>query len=222
MKIFPLAAAAWLVGAALATAQEPPKTPLNRADVHFVLGWQNLHMPQPVEERYGNDWINGIFFGGAGAGWYWTDNLKTQVDFGGGTKGHQYRYEPIIVGGQQTSSVLSRLTVQQQSVAIAQHYQFFRNQWFHPHVGGGVDIARETTREAYDPVFFFDPVLRVSRQITPPRGEGPEHRVVARPFGEAGFKAYMTRKAFFTSDMRLMFKGGIDEVLFRFGFGVDF
>ena len=32
----------------------------------------------------------------------------------------------------------------------------------------------------------------------------------------------MTRRAFFTSDTRLMFRSGIDEVLFRFGFGVDF
>jgi hypothetical protein len=222
MKTFPLAAAVWLVGATLATAQEPPKTPLTRGDVHVVLGWQNLHKAQPVEQHYGNDWINGILFGGAGAGWYWTDNLKTQVDFGGGTKGRQYRYEPILVGGQQTGSVSSRVNVQQQSVAIAQQYQFFRNQWFHPHVGAGVDIARETSREEYDPVFFFDPVTRVSRQIAPPRNEGPDHRVLARPFGEAGFKAYMTRKAFFTADTRLMFKSGIDEVLFRFGFGVDF
>jgi hypothetical protein len=221
MKTLPLAAAVWLLGAAVASAQEPPKTPLTRADIHLVVGWQNLHQPQPVDERYSNDWINGIFFGGVGAGWYWTDNLKTQVDFGAGTRGRQYRYEPFVVGGQ-TTGRSSQLHVQQQSVAIAQHYQFFRNQWFHPHVGAGVDIARETTREVYDPVYVFDQVARVSRQVLPPRTEGPEHRVIARPFGEAGFKAYMTRKTFFTSDMRLMFKSGVDEVLFRFGFGVDF
>jgi outer membrane protein W len=221
MKTFPLAAAAWLVGAALAGAQEPPKTPLSRADVHVVLGWQNLHKAQEVEQPYGNDWINGIAFGGVGAGWYWTDNLKTQVDFGGGTKGHQYRYEPLVVNGQ-TTGLSSQVSVQQQSLAIAQHYQFFRNQWFHPHVGAGVDIARETTREEYQPVYGFDPVTRISRQIAPARIEGPEHRTIARAFGEAGFKAYMTRRAFFTSDMRLMFRSGIEEVLFRFGFGVDF
>lgn len=222
MKTLPLAAAAWLLGAALAGAQEPSRTPLIRGDAHVVLGWQNLHKAQPVEERYGNDWINGIFFGGVGAGWYWTDNLKTQVDFGGGTKGRQYRYEPIFTNGVVSGSASSRVTVQQQSVAVAQHYQFFRNQWFHPHVGAGVDIARETTREEYDPVSVFDPITRISRQVAPARIEGPEHRTIARPFGELGFKAYMTRRAFFTGDTRLMFKGGVDEVLFRFGFGVDF
>jgi len=221
MKTFPLATAVWLLGATLAGAQEPSRAPLARGDAHAVIGWQNLRKEQPGESL-GNDWLNAIVFGGVGAGWYWTDHLKTQVDFGGGTEARQYRYEPFIVGGQTSGSTSSRLTVQQQSVAIAQHYQFFRNQWVHPHVGIGVDIARETTREEYDPVYVFDPVTRVSRQVTPTRIEGPEHRTIARPFGEAGFKAYMTKRAFFTGDMRLMVKSGIDEVLFRFGFGVDF
>jgi opacity protein-like surface antigen len=222
MKTLPLALAAWLAGAAMAAAQEPSRAPLSRGDVHFVLGWQNLHKAQQPEDRYSNDWINGIFFGGAGAGWYWTDNLKAQVDIGGGTRGHQYRFVPIVVGGVSTGAQSSRLTVQRQSVAVSQQYQFFRNQWFHPHVGAGVDLARETTREEHDPVFFFDPITRVSRQVSPALTEGPDHRFIARPFAEAGFKAYMTRRAFFTSDARLIFKSGVDEVLFRLGFGVDF
>ena len=222
MKTFPLAAIVWLIGTSFAAAQDPAGGPLARGDAHFVIGWQHLHKEQPQQQAYSNDWLNSIFYGGAGAGWYWTDHLKTQVDFGGGTKASQYRYQFSSTPNGQTTSSSSRVRVQQQSVAVSQQYQFFRNQWFHPHVGAGVDIARETTREEYDPVFVFDPVTRVSRQIAPPPPEGPDHRVIARPFGEAGFKAYLTRKAFFTADTRLMFKSGIDEVLFRFGFGVDF
>lgn len=222
MKTFPLAAAAWLMGVALAGAQEPARAPLNRGDVHFVIGWQNLHKEQPQQQGgYSNDWLNGILYGAAGGGWYWTDNLKTQVDFGGGTKANQYRYQYITANGQSTSTS-SRLSVQQQSVAVAQHYQFFRNQWFHPHVGAGIDIARETTQETYQSVMVFDNTTHVSTQITPARTEGPEHRTIARPFVEAGFKSYMTKRAFFTGDSRVMVRHGIDEVLFRFGFGVDF
>jgi hypothetical protein len=55
--------------------------------------------------------------------------------------------------------------VRQQNVAIAQQYQFFRNQWVHPHVGAGVDLARETTREDYQPVVVYDTVTRLSREI---------------------------------------------------------
>jgi opacity protein-like surface antigen len=220
MRILSISAAVWLAASGLAGAQEPARAPLTRADTHFVVGWQNLHKEQPGSQNF-NNWVNGIFYGGAGAGWYWTDHLKTQVDFGAGSEGHQYRYEPIVLNGQTTSSS-SHLRVRQQSLSVSQQYQFFRNQWFHPHVGAGVDIARETTREEYSPVFFFDNVTRTSRQISPARTEGPEHRTLARPFAEAGFKAYMTRRAFFTADTRLMYRKGLDEVLFRLGFGIDF
>lgn len=219
MRIFPVVFLLWLAGpAAAAQAQDAPAGPVSRSDVHFVLGWQNLHEP---DSNNFNDWINGILFGGVGAGWYWTDHLKTQVDFGGGTQGHQYRYEPRFAGGTD-STEFSRLSIRQTSLAIGQQYQFFRNQWFHPHVGGGVDIARETTTEEYDPVFTFDQATRTTRQVSPARVEGPEHRFIARPFVQTGFKAYMTQRAFFTGDMRLMVRHGIDEVLFRAGFGIDF
>ena len=221
MKTFPLAMAAWLIGTALAGAQDPARTPLVRADAHFVIGWQNLHKQQPTEQNYSNDWLNSIFYGGAGAGWYWTDNLKTQVDFGAGTKASQYRYS-YVTNGTQSTNTSSRLSVQQQSVAISQQYQFFRNQWFHPHLGAGVDVARETTRETFQPIFIYDSSTRTSTQIAPPLSKGPEHHTIARPFAEAGFKAYMTRRAFFTGDTRVKFRGSVDEILLRFGFGVDF
>jgi hypothetical protein len=212
--------AVWLLGTAAAAQEAPVEPP--RGDVHFVVGWQNLRREQPQGVfQDSNDWMNAIFYGGTGAGWYWTEHLKTQVDFGAGTRGRQYRYRPDFTGSFQDFRS-SELTVNSQSVAIGQHYQFFRNQWFHPHVGAGVDIARETTREEFDAVFGFDNAARTTRVLVPARSEGPDHRFVARPFVETGFKAYMTRRAFFTSDMRLMVRGGIDEVLFRLGFGVDF
>jgi len=218
MKMLSAICAVWLAGSAVAAAQEAPSGPISRSDIQFVIGWQNLHKP---DNSNSNDWVNGILFGGLGAGWYWTDNLKTQVDFGGGTSGHQYRYESRFANGADLTQ-FSRLEVRETSLAIGQQYQFFRNQWFHPNVGGGVEIARETTTEAYDPVFGFDPVTRTSRQVAPARVEGPEHRFIARPFVQTGFKGYLTQRAFFTTDMRLMVRHGIDEVLFRAGFGIDF
>ena len=220
MKTLTFGLTAWLLSAVAAAAQDPGSVPAERGDIHFVIGWQNLHKQQETR-NIGGDWLNNIFYGGAGAGWYWNDNLKTQVDFGGGTRGRQYRYEPISVNGQ-TTVTSSRVSVRQQSLAVAQQYQFFKNEWFHPHVGAGLDVARETTTEEYDPVVVFDNSGRSSRQISPARTEGPDHRMILRPFGEAGFKAYMTRRAFFTADTRLMFRHGIDEVLLRIGFGVDF
>jgi opacity protein-like surface antigen len=203
---------------AQAPAAAPPPA-LPRADAHFVIGWQNLHKPQPPDHY--NDWLNDIFYAGAGAGWYWTDNLKTQVDFGAGTRGEQYRYRQLAASGT-IAYESSRLRLRQQSVSIAQHYQFYRNQWFHPHVGAGVELARQTTTEEYQPVVIFDNVTRTSRTILPARTEGPEHDFIARGLGEVGFKAYMTPRAFFTGDMRMMFRERLEQVLFRAGFGFDF
>src|SRR5260221_14267591 len=101
MKILPFAMA-WLLTAGVAAAQDPPRTPLTRGDAHFVIGWQNLHKPQSRQQSYSNDWVNGIFYGGAGAGWEWTDNLKTQEDGGGGNRGRQYRYEIPTGNGRDT------------------------------------------------------------------------------------------------------------------------
>jgi hypothetical protein len=143
------------------------------------------------------------------------------VDFGAGTRGRQYRYEPVTVNGSTTYSS-SRLSVREQNISISQQYQFFRNQWFHPRVGAGVELVRETASEEFDPVLVYDNTGRVTRAIVPAHTEGPTHRAFARAFGEAGFKAYTTRNVFFTGDMRVMFRGSIDEVLFRAGFGIDF
>src|SRR5512138_50821 len=80
MKALLLTAAAILLAGG-ASAQTPvPAVELPRADAHFVIGWQNLRRDQP-QSSY-NAWLNGIVYAGGGAGWYWTDHVKTQVDVG--------------------------------------------------------------------------------------------------------------------------------------------
>jgi hypothetical protein len=213
---------ALLLVALLAQSQStPPPQPaaaIMRGDVEGVVGWQNLR-DHNARDHY-NDWVNDIFYGGAGAGWYWNDHHKTVIDFGAGTRGDTYSYRDVVVGGVPTIEPLRRRT-QQTSLAIGQHYQFFRNQWFHPHVGAGLDFARRSIVEEYQPVLIFDNASRTTRTVSVERTERNTD-FLARPFVETGFKAYMTRKAFFTSNARALFKSGFDEVLFRFGFGVDF
>src|SRR4051794_37606076 len=150
MKAFLLASIAAALLPAVASAQTPVALP--RADAHAVLGWQNLHKDAPTDHY--NDWLNDIFYGGAGAGWDWTDHLKTQVDVGAGTRAQQYRTRQL-PAGRTFAYESSRLDVRQSAVTIQQQYQFFRNQWFHPHVGAGVELARETTTETFQPVIVF-------------------------------------------------------------------
>ncbi|HEY2434803.1 MAG TPA: hypothetical protein VGI12_19175 [Vicinamibacterales bacterium] len=200
-------------------SQALPAIQLPRADLHVSAGWQNLRKEQAYV--YYDNWLNSILYGGAGAGWYWTEHLKTQIDFGAGTRDHQFQTHAFVVDGQ-TAYTSSRAAIRETNVSIGQQYQFFRNQWFHPHLGAGVELARETVTEDFQPIYVFDSVTRTSTFVMPAASDGPEHRFLTRGFAEGGFKAYMTRRAFFTGDMRVMFRGGVDEVLFRAGLGIDF
>jgi hypothetical protein len=209
---------AWLAGAGLAGAQTPPPSPLTRADVQASFGWQNLREPQPF--GYDN-WINALVFGDAAAGLYWTDHLRTQIDAGTTTEGQHYRGNPITVDGLQGFET-SRELVRERTLSISQQYQFFRNAFFHPHAGAGVEIIAQRRTANYDPTVVFDPITHGYRTIAAARTEGPATRWIARPFVDLGYKAYMNRRAFFVNDARVGFRSGIEEVRVRFGFGVDF
>jgi hypothetical protein len=194
--------------------------PVARADVAGTVAWLNTNRPDRSGQQY-NNWNNHGLYGAATGGWYWTDHHKTEVEFGVSNRIRFQDYESTVVDGLNTYS-LSRQTISSRRVSISEHYQFFRNALFHPHVGAGVDLAWvETTRNA-DPIFVYDSVGRVSRQVRPAVVTGPDTALQARLFGEVGFKAYMTPRSFFRSDLRLGGRQHLDEVLFRFGFGVDF
>lgn len=209
--------------ASSAAAQELSPVPVTRprGDAQAMIAWQNLREPQPSGTLGPqNTWLNAIVHGAVGAGWYWTEHLKTTVDVGGGTSGRQYRYTQTVSPGSTTYSE-SILRLRETNIDVSQQYQFFHNAWFHPRVGAGLDIAREHRTEQYYPVTIVDNVTHTSRSVGGLRSEF-DTRMRVRPFGEIGFKAYMSRRAFFTTDARLRFQPGIDEVRLRFGFGMDF
>ncbi len=223
MKALRVLGAALLViaGSTRVDAQTPvPPSPIARWDVTGTLGWFNANKSDASRESY-NDWYNSSLYGGLGVGWYWTDHHKTELDFGATTGGDIYATTRVVVDRQVTYTT-SRLLFDTRRLTLAQHYQAFRNAWFHPHVAAGIDLTWETTREQRDPTIIWDEVTRTPREVLPARTIAPDQESIVRPFAAAGFKAYMTQRAFFRSDLRLTFKGGVDEALLRFGFGMDF
>jgi hypothetical protein len=154
------------------------------------------------------------------AGWYWTDHLKTEVDVGAGTEAGHYLTQRVTIdardGSQHIESTSARRTL-----VIAQQYQFFRNAWFHPHVGAGAQLAWERRTDRYHPLVLYQgtaPPLVVRDGYT----EGPTTTLRVRPVVSAGFKAYLAPRAFFRSDVRLELGGGVDSSTLRAGFGFDF
>ncbi len=217
MRIFQHAVPLFVAGFLASTADPAvaqARAPLARADVTGIVAVLGVE-DEAVRPYVDNDW-HSSFFGGLGAGWYWTDHFKTEMDFGAGTESRVYRATPIAIGAS-SSFVTTESRVSQRTLGISQQYQFFRNVWFHPFVGGGIDFTWESA-ERYDEVY--------SSFLTPGgnRVEHPERQEFhTRPFATLGFKAYMTPHGFFRTDLKFVANShGLDEVMLRFGFGVDF
>ena len=219
MRSYYLAVAVWLAASGTAGAQTLAPVHPPRADIEGAVGWHNLHEPTSVS---GNDWLNAIVAGNVGVSVYWTEHLRTHLDFTISTEGRQYRGEVLVVNGRQTFSS-SRLLIGPRSLAVGQQYQFFHNAWFHPHAGGGALFLFDRRTEEFNDVIDYDPATSVAKVLRPARTDGPTTRTGVRPFADVGFKAYLSRRAYFVQDTRLVVSSRtFDQVLFTFGFGVDF
>jgi outer membrane protein W len=185
--------------------------PVVRADVAGTLGWLNADKSE-LDTNQRNDWYNQSLYGGAGLGWYWTDHWKTEIEAGASTSAELYSYAPTVIAGR-TYTVYSRHTFSTSRLAIGQQYQFFRNVWFHPFLGAGLDLTWERSNRRDEIVQSLPPPTLTYSTRT---------ELLVRPFATIGFKTYFTSRAFFRSDMKVAFDKGIDEALLRFGFGVDF
>ena len=194
-----------------------PGARLVRGDVGGDLGWLSVNRS---EIDAFDDWFSRSFFGGLTAGWYWTDHWKTELSAGASTKVSAYGARPGPVGGPLFLS--SRYNLNTRRLGLAQPCQFGRNAWFHPYAGVGLEAVAQGLWQTDDPVYVYDPVTRVSRQLRP-EVHHPK-RTDWRTFGSlsSGFKAYMTPRAFFRTDLRVTFADRPEEVLLRFGFGVDY
>jgi len=61
-----------------------------------------------------------------------------------------------------------------------------------------------------------------ARTGAPPERFPKRTEVHARPFAGLGFKAYMSPRSYFRTDLKFVIDGGVEEVMMRFGIGVDF
>lgn len=205
------------LGAQPASARQ---TPVARLDLTGTAGWLAVNKEPPAEFDYSDDWQDSLF-AAATAGWYWTDHLKTEVEFGAGADATAFRSRPVVVDGRLTSEfVESRYT--RRTLALGQHYQFLRNAWFHPHVGAGMNVTFEEITDHFSSLVVYSPPDGGPRVVRPEIVEGPRTDVFLSPYVSTGFKTYLTPRGFFRTDLKITLRAGIDEVLVRFGFGVDF
>jgi hypothetical protein len=212
-----LVALTWLGGTAPSFAQPAPAPPLVRFDVQGSLGW--THVASPDFLPYEN-WDHGIAQGAAGLGWYWTDHLKTEVEFQANSRAEFFGYEETLAG--RSAYRYSQYDLRSTGVSVGQVYQFRRNAWVHPFVAGGVDLRWETIDQEIQPVVIWDSGANGPREVEPGRTVPSRTTFKAQPFALIGMKAYFSKRAFFRSDFRVGVNDGAEEIVVRMGVGVDF
>lgn len=198
-------------------AASAQSTRVTQGDAAVTIGWlaADTHSAGPYDR---NNWVSSFQIAASG-GWHWTDNLKSEVDFGAGTDSRLLHAEPVSIAGRSTyQTIESRF--KQRTIGVSQQYQFFHNVWFHPHVAAGVNLTWQRQRDDPGPIYIYDPTG--TSRFEAPKASTERTTWVASPFIAIGYKAYVSERAFFRNDFRMAFRSNPEGTVLRLGFGVDF
>jgi len=212
------ATALLLAAPASLLAQDGPP-PVMKGDMSGTIAWVNANKGELTDY---NDWHSQAGFS-LGGGKYWTDHHVTRIEVGATTTGEAYSPVPLVVANQQTVYVPVHTRFSARRVSVMQLYQFRRNEWAHPYVGAGIDAVWDRVETQADPVYVFDPVTRQQRLIQPRTDANQRTSLSGRGVLTGGVKAYMARKAFAVTELRVSIGSRrTEDVQWRFGLGVDF
>jgi hypothetical protein len=165
------------------------------------------------------DWFTTPRFS-LGIGRYWTEHLKTEAELAITGQGNLVSFEELESEPGVSRYLYRDHTYRIRTLSLVQAWQFGHNAWVHPFLGAGIDVDWErrtvetnlqVSDNRTDPVFTVEAVSRETRT-----------EVIPRAVAVAGLKAYLTRNAFFRTDVRASFSESVDQVAWRFGVGWDF
>jgi len=196
----------------IAAPAQTARVPLSRADVTVSIGAFGANHDVAGEPCCNRNWSSS-FFKGFGAGYYWTDHLKTEVEaaWPGATEAYGYFNTRLADGTQ--AFTYEEHSFRAFKVSAGQFYQFGRNSFFHPFIGGGIEITRERDENERRTQTPRELVAAEVSDSTTVRG---------RPFVATGFKTYFSDRAFFRGELKIDVGGRIDQMVWKAGFGVDF
>ena len=207
----------------LAVAQESSSAPVAKAsedrfDAAGYIAWLRANRGGIGGQTF-RDWFATPRLS-LGIGRYWTQHLKTEAELAITGQGNLVSFEEL-----ESEPAVSRYlyrdhTYRIRTLSFVQAWQFRRNAWIHPFLGAGIDVdwerrTVETSLQVSDN--RAEPAFTV---VALPRETRTE--VIPRAVAVAGLKAYLTRSAFFRTDVRASFRESVDQVAWRFGIGWDF
>ena len=190
---------------------QAPRLPWSHGDVTASTGFFSANHVVSGES-HGRDWSASLFKG-LGAGFYWSEHLKTEIEAGWPGTTEAYGYFSNRLPDGTTSYTYEEHTFRAFNVSAGLIYQFGRNSFVHPFVGTGIQATRER-----------DETERTTQMSRGPVGTDLVDTIAVRtrPFVTTGFKAYISDRAFFRGDVKLDFGSRVEQVVWRAGFGVDF
>jgi hypothetical protein len=193
-----------------------PPGPVSRVDAAVSIGGFGASHP---ESAYYDRWAHSVL-GEVSAGIYWTDHLKSEIEFAWTREGRSSGIE-ILPETAPPRTIYFLHRYKTQLVSIGQSYQFGRNAFFHPFVTAGVSVDRErhTIDRPAQAAYVSGPP---PRQLPVPALLRTETRIATRPFTAVGFKAYLSQRAFFRMDLKVALKPTVEHVVWKVGVGVDF
>jgi hypothetical protein len=183
--------------------------------------------PATPPAAYNDDW----YFDGRYAvaiGKYWSDHIKTELEFA--TTGEGERYVQRFVdfpGVPPHYSIPSQEYDRLQQASARVVYQFFDNVWVHPYVFGGVSLDIDRRRTEVPQHYYYPPGSGpgappgVPILVSRPMQTGPD--TSWRPAGMfgAGAKMYMTPRSFFNATAIGSVGDAWRTISFVAGFGLD-
>jgi hypothetical protein len=207
-----------------AEAQNRPAVSLqpervSRVDVAGHAGWFGANKANVGAEW--DEWYS-AWAGGLSAGYHLTPHLRTDIHTVFSREGHVYANEVVPVAGQPFPPFRVREHYfRTTTVGAGLSYQFLENQWFHPVAGVGVEVVHERHRTVA-PQQIISSRLLAPPVVMPAEEISTRTTYTARPFVTAGFKLYVSDRAFMRSDLRasLSTRGAAHLVWFA-GIGVD-
>lgn len=202
-------------------ADDATKQP--RWDVNLGIGAM-VAQPGDFSRGYYDDWYSAGRYS-VGVGYYWTEHLKTEIEFATSNEGSRYVQEVVRVPG---TSIVQPIGVEQfhrlQQTSVRLVWQFFDNAWVHPYLnaGGVFDADRQRAHSLEQFYYPADPRTTPPIRIPPVVNPGTTWEYSGGVTVGGGSKFYVSTNSYINTGMQLSWAKPSTTVTFLAGFGVDF
>jgi hypothetical protein len=200
-----------------------PKAPaMKRIEATASIGWFGADKTRVVADRY-NRWYASRHTG-VGVGYYWTELLKTEIEAASTNEGEVFSQGERVPLSTGYTYRYSNHYYSNRKLSLAQTFQFGHNAWVHPYVGAGIDVDWERHRSRSPAVISYERVgtQSVERVVAPPSTAGPDTDLHVKPMIFAGAKIYFSPRTFMKTDAKFAGVRDLEQVTWRFAFGIDF